>query len=239
MDRFPRRFWWRFGAGLLVLLVVGFLYDEAVSRALMGWPEHERWFFEVLTRLGEADWILYPALALAVGGFLIRGLHLTYSSRWAAIAASGLGWYVFVGVGAPSLLATIFKRLIGRARPIHLDEMGTLSFHPFQMDWSLAGFPSGHATTAFAFAVTMAAVLGARWRWPLFIFAALVALSRVVTGMHFLTDVVAGAALGTFGAILVRDWFCARGFPVKSYMGGFRHRGIAIFRRIWNRQSAN
>lgn len=236
--RLTRRFWWTVGVGLIALLMVAFLYDEAVTRALMAWPPHEQWFFATLTRLGEADWILYPALMLAVGGFLIRGLHLTYTSRWAALGASGLGWYVFIGVGAPSLLATLLKRLIGRARPLHLDELGTLTVKPLQLDWTFAGFPSGHATTAFAFAVIMASVLGPRWRWPLLILATLIALSRVVTGVHFLTDVVAGAALGTFGAVLVRDWFCARRFPVQEDLGGFRNRCRAPLSRFWKSLAA-
>ncbi len=202
---------------------------------MTGWPEHERSFFGVLTRLGEADWILYPALVLAAGGFLIRGLHLTYTTRWAAIVTSGIGWYIFIGVGAPSLVATIAKRLIGRARPMYLDETGALSFSPFTWDWSLAGFPSGHATTSFALAVTMTALLGIRWRWPLFAFAALIALSRVVTGMHYFTDVVAGAALGTFGAILVRDFFAARRFPIEMRNGLPTGRVAAPLSRFWSR----
>lgn len=230
-----RRFWIRVGIGLVALFVFAALYDEAISRALTGWPDHERWFFAKLTRLGEADWILIPALVLAVSGFLIRGLHLTYTSRWTAISAAGLGWYVFIGVGAPSLASTFLKQVFGRARPVHLDEMGPLFFHPFQFDWSLASFPSGHATTAFAFAVTLTALLGPRWRWPLFIFATMIALSRIVIGMHFMTDVVAGAALGTFGAIQVRDWFCARRFPLEIRMGGFRHRCGAPVLRLWTR----
>lgn len=230
-----RAFWWRVGFALAALLIVAALYDETILRSLMGWPAHERWFFTVLTRLGEADWIIYIALILAAGGFLIRGLHLTYSARWAAIVTGGIGLYILIGVGAPSLTATIAKRLIGRARPVHLDELGTLSFHPFTLDWSLAGFPSGHATTAFALAVTLTALLGRHWRWPLLIFASLVALSRIVTGMHYLTDVVAGAALGTFGAILVRDWFAARRFPIELRQGVPSGRIVIPLRRFWRR----
>lgn len=230
------KFWWRVGFGLVALLGVAALYDEAVSHALTNWPAHERWFFHVLTRLGEADWILYPALILALGGFLIRGLHLTYTQRWAALVTGGMGWYLFIGVAAPSLVATILKRLIGRARPVHLEELGTLAFQPFTLDWTFASFPSGHATTAFAFAVTLTALLGIRWRWLFFAFAALIALSRVVTGMHYLTDVVAGAALGTFGAILVRDWFAARRFPVELRRGVPAGRIAPPLRRfLWRR----
>jgi undecaprenyl-diphosphatase len=62
-------------------------------------------------------------------------------------------------------------------------------------------FPSGHTITAFAVAVSLGGF------YPemlpgLFFCAASVAASRVVLGMHFLSDVLAGAAIGaTLGAL--------------------------------------
>jgi undecaprenyl-diphosphatase len=56
-------------------------------------------------------------------------------------------------------------------------------------------FPSGHSTTAFAVAVSLGSF------YPeispvLLVLAANVALSRVVVGMHFLSDVLVGSAMG-------------------------------------------
>jgi undecaprenyl-diphosphatase len=47
-------------------------------------------------------------------------------------------------------------------------------------------------------------------------YAALIALSRVVVTAHHPSDVIAGAVAGTFGALLVRNWFAERrlGFAV-------------------------
>ena len=62
------------------------------------------------------------------------------------------------------------------------------------------GFPSGHATTATAVYGGAAAVLSAGARRPRYIaagsIAVLVAISRLVIGVHYLIDVVAGVLLG-------------------------------------------
>ncbi|HWJ31491.1 MAG TPA: phosphatase PAP2 family protein [Gaiellaceae bacterium] len=64
-------------------------------------------------------------------------------------------------------------------------------------------FPSGHAMTAFAGATMLAAYLPRR-RVPLLVLACLIALSRLYNGVHYPTDVVAGAAIGVAIALLLR-----------------------------------
>lgn len=63
-------------------------------------------------------------------------------------------------------------------------------------------FPSGHAATAFAGATVLAAYLP-RFRTPLLALATLIALSRLYNGVHYPTDVVAGAAVGAAIALLL------------------------------------
>jgi undecaprenyl-diphosphatase len=63
-------------------------------------------------------------------------------------------------------------------------------------------FPSGHATVSFACAVVLAAAIP-RLAAPLYVLAAAIAWSRVVTGVHFPLDVLAGALLGIGVGLLV------------------------------------
>jgi undecaprenyl-diphosphatase len=64
-------------------------------------------------------------------------------------------------------------------------------------------FPSGHAARAAMLAV-LALSLGPSWfGWLLLIWAPLVMLARVAMGVHYLSDVLAGAALGILSGILI------------------------------------
>jgi undecaprenyl-diphosphatase len=56
-------------------------------------------------------------------------------------------------------------------------------------------FPSGHTLHAVSFTVLLASYLP-EWTGPLAVLTLLIALSRVILGLHYPTDVAAGAALG-------------------------------------------
>jgi len=69
-------------------------------------------------------------------------------------------------------------------------------------------FPSDHATIAFAVAFSVF-FADRSWGWPFLALAALVSLGRVIVGVHYPSDVVAGCLLGFFWAALVR-WIDGR-----------------------------
>lgn len=58
-------------------------------------------------------------------------------------------------------------------------------------------FPSGHTTTAFAFAAAIQQMHGWYWGVPAYALAAFVGLSRINDNKHYLQDVMAGATIGT------------------------------------------
>jgi membrane-associated phospholipid phosphatase len=97
-----------------------------------------------------------------------------------------------LGAGTLASLAVVgLKDYFERARPPVADP----SLDPIGVIPESASFPSGHAATAFAAAVAVG-LLYPRLRRPLLALAALVALSRVYLGVHFVTDIVVGSVLG-------------------------------------------
>jgi undecaprenyl-diphosphatase len=58
-------------------------------------------------------------------------------------------------------------------------------------------FPSNHAVNNFA-AATFFYFLFPKYKWPLFITAALIAISRVYLGLHYPSDILGGAIIGAF-----------------------------------------
>jgi undecaprenyl-diphosphatase len=96
-----------------------------------------------------------------------------------------------VSYGVASVLADGLKNVFDRPRP----SVGHPGIHPLVAVPGTAAMPSGHAAGAFAAALAVGLVHPGL-RWPLLALAALVGLSRVWLGVHYPTDVVAGAALG-------------------------------------------
>jgi membrane-associated phospholipid phosphatase len=96
-----------------------------------------------------------------------------------------------LAVTTAALLVTVLKDIFDRARPPEADP----SVSPIGIVPDSASFPSGHAATAFAAAVAVALVYP-RLGKPLLALAALVAVSRVYLGVHYVLDVAAGTMLG-------------------------------------------
>ena len=225
------RRWWLTVAVMLAVLAPALVFDHQITLWAVNWPESVVGALEQITRYGESDWILYPAGALfiltaLVALFVRWKLMRTLLWQFAALYA-----FIFAGVGLPSLVATLVKRAIGRGRPDHFDQYGLLSFSPNWNDWTFQSFPSGHATTAFA----LAAVIGfvsPRWYYPGLALAAAIAVSRVALGVHYTSDVVAGAILGLVGAYLVRILFASRRWMFEpSPDGVIRTRAMSSLRR--------
>jgi membrane-associated phospholipid phosphatase len=186
-----------------------FFIDAAAINAVGHLPRWVIWFFDSITDFGKSGWFLWP---LGILFLLLAALpqSLTRMSQRVMAAAMVRVGFLFVAIGAPSLLVTIVKRMIGRARPLVTGSADPFAFSPVIWRVEYASLPSGHATTAFAVLVAFG-TLWPRARTILLIYALLIAASRVVVTAHYPTDVAAGALAGIAGALMVRRYFALRG----------------------------
>lgn len=154
--------------------------------------------------LGAADQALLRALRTRAHGPLtesaMRGLGLAgeYGAVWVAIGAAGAAtdrrrrgrWLAGALVAPAAILANYaVKRGVGRERPV-ITEHPPLARAPSKLS-----FPSAHATSSVAAATALGRV-EPRVRVPLYSLAAAICVGRPYLGMHYPSDVLAGAALG-------------------------------------------
>lgn len=124
-----------------------------------------------------------------------------------------------VSLGVTSAVANTSKLLTSRARPNGADVPAIRRLRRYPTSSS---FPSGHSASAFAFAtgLTLEKPELGLLAFPL---AAGVTASRVATGAHYPSDVLAGAALGTGLAFVVkRRWPVAPAEPARTRPTGGR-----------------
>ena len=156
--------------------------DRTLMRRVNRWqaPRWIRVWMLVATRGGDG-WLWYAmgVLTLWLGG----------GQRFSAVGAVTLA----AGAGIAAFLR--LKKATGRQRPCALEPHCWATLLPPDQ----FSFPSGHTITAFAVAVSLS-LFYPELAAGLFFCALSVAASRILLGMHFLSDVLAGAAIGTAAA---------------------------------------
>ncbi len=151
--------------------------DALLTGHLREWrpPRWVRVWMLGATRLGDG-W-LWSVLALLLS---LRGGEAHKVMATGALAA-----------GLASALLVMLKRRVRRPRPCDLGSFPQFDVRPPDR-WS---FPSGHAMNAFAVCTVLARAFPALSP-ALLLTAASIAASRVVLGLHFMSDVVVGSILG-------------------------------------------
>jgi membrane-associated phospholipid phosphatase len=190
----------------VVVALAMILVDQRAYQIATGLPLWLVDGFYAITDFGRSGWILVPTGGLILIIALLASPALDRMTRGVlATVVVRLG-FIFIAVGLPGLLVTIVKRWIGRVRP---SAQGPFAYEPFSWRPEYASLPSGHTATAFAALVAIGAIFP-RARPYLWGYALFIALSRIVVTAHYSSDVIAGAAVGAFGALWVRDWFARR-----------------------------
>jgi undecaprenyl-diphosphatase len=152
--------------------------DSRITKRVHRWhaPHRLRVLMFAATRGGDG-WLWYGVglLILLFGG----------TEKHVAVVSAGLS------SGAGLVVYLIVKRTTRRQRPCAPEPHCWARLVPPDQ----YSFPSGHTITAFAVATSLSFFYPALPP-PLFCFALCIAASRIILGMHFLSDVVAGTLIG-------------------------------------------
>jgi undecaprenyl-diphosphatase len=163
--------------------------DHKLMRKLNNWraPRWVRLWSLAATRAGDGWlWYLFGLLIAIWGGV----------TRWSALGAAGsaalIGTAIFISL----------KHVSGRKRPCEIEPHCWATLLPPDQ----FSFPSGHTITAFSVGMALAAFYP--FLLPVLLFCAIsIGASRVLLGMHFLSDVLAGAAIGTVLGLTAAQFF--------------------------------
>lgn len=217
--------------GFAVLIIALHWLDRPISAWGQGLPDGVRAFFHWVTAWGS-DWVPISLFVAWLAAWLLSLLTRDNLQR-ALRELAALSGFIFLGVSLPGLVTILLKRIIGRGRPVTWSVDAPLSFHSLNWNaYDYQSFPSGHATTAFSLAAVVALVWP-KALWPAMALAAAVAVSRIVLGEHYPTDVTAGAVLGILGAYAARQLFVARGWLFAANAdGGIERRRFAALNAL-------
>lgn len=152
-------------------------WNEAMAQLRQPWMLS---IAHVMNRVG-GGWIAVLVVPLLIVGVLVL------MRRWRSAVFAASAFIVSAG------LTQLLKQIFGRARP---DDMLVAS--------DFGSYPSGHTSNAATIAVVLwlvfprvwVALIGALW-------VVVMALSRTILSVHWITDTVAGALVGASAALLV------------------------------------
>ena len=104
------------------------------------------------------------------------------------------------------ILCNIFKYILGVSRPKYFLLQGYDRINPFNLEHKVNSFPSGHTQAAFTIAILIILYTN-RYTLIILIFAIFMGVSRIFMSMHFPSDLIFGAYIGSLTPILIFDWF--------------------------------
>ena len=129
------------------------------------------------------------------------------------------GIYILLFVGlvitlGDQISSSLLKPLVGRLRPSHEPHLEDILHIVNNYRGGLYSFVSSHATNSFGVATILWLLIGKQYKWILLFFgwAVIFSFTRVYLGVHYPSDIISGALMGTSIAVGV-NWLFRKYTP--------------------------
>jgi membrane-associated phospholipid phosphatase len=198
-------------AGIVVISAI----DPAIARGLhnaasAGTLNTDR----QLDRFGDATGTVPIIGGIALTGLITKNRAMTRAALHAAESVLLAG-----------LVVQGSKYVVGRTRPVGDPDLDGSDFHSFGA--ATPAFPSGHAADAFALATSLSDAVGRKWATVgVYALATGTAWARLSEEQHWLSDVVAGAAVGIVSAKFVSGRLRVFGMRAPHFIVGPQGMGM-------------
>ncbi len=112
--------------------------------------------------------------------------------------------HFIMSLAVAGIMCNLIKYIFGVSRPKYFFLEGYDRFNLFNLEHKVSSFPSGHTQAAFTLAILLI-LYSNRYTIIILVIATLMALSRIFMSMHFPSDLIFGAYLGSIVPILLYD----------------------------------
>ncbi len=169
-------------------------FDTKIAYSLSKIDSWQKDIAIFITRFGLSKYYIIISLIVAITFYRFkRGISFA-------------SFYIFLSIITSGLIINIIKFIVARYRPPLLLKENLYGFNWFEHGYLVNSFPSGHATTAFAFYGSLA-LLFPKFKIFFLAIALIIALSRVILDVHYLSDVLIGSLIGYLSAYMLYNKF--------------------------------
>jgi len=225
-------------SALNVIAIAFFVFDAALGRTAKDLPHRLVTIAGDITDIGKLATILTVTVTVIAVSLLIGKRLSNVRRRYRMAILTQMAIYLSLSVVAASVTVHILKLAIGRARPLLYDSTGIFRFDPFNGGFLYESFPSGHSAHVGAVFVALA-LLFPRFRLLFVGLGLWLGATRIIIGVHYPSDVMAGLALGAWFAFATAVVFARYGIIFTLSPEGWprpRFIGMTIFQHSARRR---
>ncbi len=207
-------------ASVNLILLAFLVFDTPLGLSAKELPKRLVTIAGDVTDIGRLTVIFSVTATVLLAGILIGRRLSGVRRRYRMAILVQMAVYFSLSVASASLVAHGLKLAIGRARPLLYDSEGIFGLRPFAGDFFYESFPSGHSTHVGAVFAALA-LLFPRFRILFLSLGLWLGATRIILGVHYPSDVVAGLALGAWFAFATAVLFSRFGIIFTLSPGGW------------------